>query len=162
MLFKLLVASLSVASAFKVQQKPLPHKPAKLGLHLRGGADLAQISKYAAMFTSGFMLLPAGRDFLAPGTEIMPDDDKLIAKMFDDKSKDGYTFMWNAWGMNWIALSLLKLHALRSGNAELTKFAFFYDLVAIAVMAKGWVPEFAPFLALFGIETLALGKLTYG
>lgn len=45
--------------------------------------------------TSLFMFLPAGRDVVCPGGEIMPDDDKLLGKMFTDRTKEGYTFMWN-------------------------------------------------------------------
>jgi len=28
-------------------------------------------------------------------------------------------------------------------------------------MAKGWIPEFKPFLVLFGLEALAIGKLAF-
>lgn len=40
------------------------------------------------------MFLPAGRDVLAPGTEIMPGDDKLLAKLYSDTSGEGYGAMW--------------------------------------------------------------------
>ena len=30
-----------------------------------------------------------------------------------------------------------------------------YVSAAVAAMIKGWVPEFVPFLAMFGLETLA-------
>ena len=92
----------------------------------------------------------------------MPDDDKLIAKMFDDKSKEGYTFMWNAWGMNWILLSIMKMTAVKTGSADFLKLGFFADAGALVCMFKGWVPEFKPFLVMFGLETLALYKLAFG
>ena len=59
----------------------------------------------------------------------MPDDDKMLAKMFSDKSKDGYTFMWNQWGVNWITLSVVKLLAVSSGNIEFMKVGFAHDVV---------------------------------
>jgi len=171
MICKLLVFSLSVASAFKLEgslAKPAQEIGIKnaaaskpLGLHLRGGADATQVAKYLVYFVSGFMFIPAGRDIVSPGAAVMPDDDKLIGKMFDDKSKPAYTFMWNAWGLNWIMLSIMKIMAVTSGNADFTKLGFVADAAAVAMMIKGWVPEFAPFLAMFGLETLALGKLAF-
>ena len=56
-------------------------------LQLRGGADVTEIAKYVTYFTSAFMFLPAGRDVVSPGAEIMPDDDKLIGKMFTVKEQ---------------------------------------------------------------------------
>ena len=85
-MFKLLLAALSVtsSSAFKAEQTaPLPVKPALQHMRLRGGADVAQIAKYVALGTSAFMFLPAGRDVVSPGAEIMPDDDKLRIPMWD-------------------------------------------------------------------------------
>jgi len=164
MLCKLLVATLSVVSALKVEQAPtkpaLPQRK-QLGLQLRGGADAAQIAKYVVLGTSAFMFLPAGRDVISPGAEIMPDDDKLIGKMFDDKTKDGYTFMWNQWGVNWIMLSIMKIIAVSAGSADFLKLGFAHDAVTIVMMAKGWLPEFVPFALLFGLEALALGKLAF-
>merc|ERR550514_564214 len=166
-MIKYLVASLSVASAFKVEPtivKPMvTHKlDTSKALQLRGGGpDVSTLSKYAVYFVSAFMFIPAGRDIVAPGTAVMPDDDKLIGKMFDDESKEAYTFMWNAWGLNWIMLSMMKIMAVNSGNAGFTKLGFAADLGALIMMIKGWVPEFAPFLLMFGLETAALGKLAF-
>ena len=163
LVFKILIASLSIASAFKVNKPavPLP-KDKALGLQLRGGGpDPATLAKYAVYFCSGFMFIPAGRDIVAPGTAIMPDDDKLLGAMFDDKSKPGWTFMWNAWGLNWIMLSIMKIMAVTSGNADFIKLGFAADAAGVLLMLKGWLPEFAPFLAMFGIETLALAKLAF-
>ena len=115
--------------------------------------------RYAVYGVSSFMFLPAGRDVLAPGTEIMPDDGKLLGKMFDDKSKDGYTFMWNAWGANWIALAIMKILAVKSGSLDFMKLGLGANVATLAIMAKGWIPELKPFAALFGLETLALAKL---
>ena len=166
-MFKILIASLSIASAFKVTTTPT--KPAmptckdkSLGIQLRGGgADPATLAKYAVYFVSTFMFIPAGRDVVAPGTAVMPDDDKMLSAMFDDKSKPGWTFMWNAWGVNWIMLSIMKIMAVKSGNSDFLKLGFAADAAAVLMMIKGWLPEFAPFLAMFGLETLALGKLAF-
>uniref|UniRef100_A0A7S2N2S0 Uncharacterized protein n=1 Tax=Haptolina brevifila TaxID=156173 RepID=A0A7S2N2S0_9EUKA len=153
----LFVATLSVASGFKVDQAPV--KTALL--QLRGGADATQIAKYVAYSTSAFMFIPAGRDVFSPGAEIMPDDDKLLGKMFTDKSKEGYMFMWNQWGVNWIMLSIMKILAVSSGSADFLKLGFATDVVTFAMMFKGWIPEFKPFVVMFGLELLALGKLAF-
>ena len=146
-LLKLLIVSLTVASAFKVDQsaikKPaLPQKQLVASsnhlLKLRGGGpDVSELAKYAVYLVSGFMFLPAGRDVVAPGAAILPDDDKLMAAMFDDKSKPAYTFMWNAWGINWIMLSVVKILAVTRGNAEFIKVGLVADALAVAAMIKG-------------------------
>jgi len=159
---KLLIATLSVVSALKIEQAPKPvlqHKHPLL--RLRGGADQTEIAKYIVYGVSTFMFLPAGRDIVSPGAEIMPDDDKMIAKMFTDTSKDGYTFMWNQWGVNWIMLSIMKILAVSSGSVDFMKVGFAHDVVTCAMMMKGWIPEFKPFALFFGLEMLALGKLAF-
>lgn len=157
----LTICSLLSVAAFKVENaRPLQTKKAPL-LQLRGGADMAEMAKYLVYFTSGFMFIPAGRDIIAPGTAVMPDDDKLLGKMFDDKTKPGYTFMWNAWGLNWIALATMKIMAAASGNADFLKLGVAADVAAIVLMVKGWLPEFAPFLGLFVLDTLGLAKLAF-
>jgi len=170
MLKLLIVASISITSSFKVDRHAVAIKPvrrsaddaSKAVLALRGGGcDTTKIAKYVVYFVSGFMFLPAGRDVVAPGTAIMPDDDIMLAKMFDDKSKAGYTFMWNAWGLNWIMLSVMKILAVSSGTADFVKLGFVADALALVLMFKGFIPEFKPFLAMFGLETLALAKLAF-
>jgi hypothetical protein len=165
----LLIAFVSGATAFKVESAPAikpsvvrKQSDAALGLRLRGGVDATQIAKNAVYFVSAFMFIPAGRDVVSPGAEIMPDDDKLIGKMFNDKTKEGYTFMWNQWGFNWIALSIAKIMAVKSGNADMIKFGLGVDICTLGLMLKGWMPEFKPFLAMFGLEALAFAKLVMG
>jgi len=157
---KLLIATLSVVSALKVEQAPKPAlQRTQPLLRLRGGVDQVEIAKYIAYGVSTFMFLPAGRDIVSPGAEIMPDDDKMIGKMFTDTSKDGYTFMWNQWGVNWYIISIMKILAVKSGSADFLKVGFAHDVVTMAMMIKGWIPEFKPFALFFGLDMLALGKL---
>ena len=169
---KLLIATLSVVSALKVEQAPKPSLQTRglvqstrspswsdALLRLRGGMDQAEIAKYIAYGVSTFMFIPAGRDIVSPGAEVMPDDDKLIGKMFTDTSKDGYTFMWNQWGVNWYIISIMKILAVKSGNADFLKVGFAHDVVTMLMMIKGWIPEFKPFALFFGLDMLALGKL---
>ena len=185
---KLLIATLSVVSALKVEQASKPSLQTRglvqsarspswsdallrlrggqrspswsdALLRLRGGMDQAEIAKYIAYGVSTFMFIPAGRDIVSPGAEVMPDDDKLIGKMFTDTSKDGYTFMWNQWGVNWYIISIMKILAVKSGNADFLKVGFAHDVVTMLMMIKGWIPEFKPFALFFGLDMLALGKL---
>ena len=85
----------------------------------------------------------------------------LIYLFFPDKSKDGYTFMWNQWGVNWIMLSIMKILAVSSGSADFLKLGFATDVATVAMMIKGWIPEFKPFMLFFGLEMLAFGKLAF-
>ena len=43
------------------------------------GLKADDLAKYAVYFCSAFMFLPAGRDVVAPGASVLPDDDKLLA-----------------------------------------------------------------------------------
>ena len=45
------------------------------------GLKADDLAKYAVYFCSAFMFLPAGRDVVAPGASVLPDDDKLLAAM---------------------------------------------------------------------------------
>lgn len=131
------------------------------GLQKLQVGDAAAICGKIVCGTSLFMFLPAGRDVVCPGGEIMPDDDKLLGKMFTDRTKEGYTFMWNQWGTNWIMLALMKILAVSTGSADFLKLGLAHDVATIGMMAKGWIPEFKPFLVLFGLEALAIGKLAF-
>ena len=129
------------------------------GLQKLQVGDAAAICGKIVCGTSLFMFLPAGRDVVCPGGEIMPDDDKLLGKMFTDRTKEGYTFMWNQWGVNWYIISIMKILAVKSGNADFLKVGFAHDVVTMLMMIKGWIPEFKPFALFFGLDMLALGKL---
>ena len=72
MLRQMMFATLALGSAaFKLERAPATPAPKRLGLHLRGG-DATEVAKKLVYFTSGFMFLPAGRDVVSPGAEIMP------------------------------------------------------------------------------------------
>ena len=62
---------------------------------------------------------------------------------------------------NWIMLAIMKMIAVTTGSADFLKLGLGHSLVTIAMMIKGWVPEFKPFALLFVLEALALGKLVF-
>jgi hypothetical protein len=134
----------------------------------RGGADLTEIAKNAVFFTSGFMLLPAGRDLVATGAHLMPGDDKLFAAMHDDDKKPAYKFMWQVWGLNWICLSIMNILAVKEGSMDFMRLAFGGDVLRVGLLLKdkakfdGAGADIAPFLGLFVIEMVALGQLVLG
>lgn len=160
---KLFIVTLSFISALKIEQAPKPalqHKHSLL--RLRGGADPTEIAKYIVYGTSFFMFLPAGRDIVSPSGDFVPDENKLLGKI-----KDGYTFMWNQWCVNWILLSIVKILAVSSNSADFQKLGVAADLATLATMLNcrrrghPGIPEFRPFVLLFGLEMIALGMLAF-
>lgn len=124
--------------------------------------SLLPYTQYILYFTSGFMYIPTGRDFIAPGYPIMPGDDKLFPAMTGEHPSKG-TFMWKVFGLNFCFLSTIKIMTVMAGVAAMNLMILFavYGTIATALLAsyksdfdaKG--ADIAPFLGLFALETLA-------
>ena len=127
--------------------------------------DLNGLAKYTIYFTSVFMFLPAGRDVFASGAYIMPGDDKLFAAMHDDKSKTGYVFMWQLWGINWIVIHVMKIMATRANHRDFMKLGFVHDVLVTGKLLQDFGKmaavgaDMGGFLTIFSMETLAFAKL---
>ena len=132
------------------------------------GLKADDLAKYAVYFCSAFMFLPAGRDVVAPGASVLPDDDKLLAAMNPGPTAL-WAFMWNLWGINWCVLSVLNILVVSSTasklKAKLLKLGLAHDVLVTGKLlldfgkATAVGADMSGFLTLFGLETLALAKL---
>ena len=119
--------------------------------------SLLPYTQYVIMFTSGFMCIPTGRDFFAPGYQLMPGDDKLLPAMMSNP------FAWKVFGVNFIFLSIIKFMVLMMGIAAINFFILFavYASIAVGLLVtyKGHMSDqgadITPFLALFTLECIA-------
>ena len=66
---------------------------------------------WVGLASSGFILLPAGRDIVAEGTAILPGDEELISAL-SIANPDAKRWFWGMWGLNHCFLSILKLQAI--------------------------------------------------
>ena len=108
------------------------------------------------------MIIPTGRDAIAPGYPLMPGDDKLFPAMTGEHPSKG-SFMWRVFGLNFVTLSLIKIYCVSMGVAAMNWFIGFtiYGTIATGLLAthkadfdaKG--ADISPFLALFALETIA-------
>ena len=130
-------------------------------------AALLPYTQYVIFFVSGFMVIPTGRDFFAPGYPIMPGDPELFAAMNKDPvAHPTAAFMWRTFGFNFVLISILKYIVLLSplGVVALMPFCIAFTvhaLIAIGILAY-YKPKFAavnaditPFLGLFLLEGAA-------
>ena len=132
------------------------------------GLKADDLAKYAVYFCSAFMFLPAGRDVVAPGASVLPDDDKLLAAMNPGPTAL-WAFMWNLWGINWCVISVLKILVVSSTasklKGKLLKLGLAHDVLVTGKLlldfgkATAVGADMSGFLTLFGLETLALAKL---
>jgi hypothetical protein len=123
--------------------------------------SMLQYTQYVIYFTAGFMLLPTGRDVIAPGKAILPGDEKLMPAM---TAKPGAgDFVWRVFGTNFIIISILKFMCLGMGVAAMNFFIVFalqtsaltFYLVTHKASMETTGSDITPFLALFGLETIA-------
>jgi hypothetical protein len=74
---------------------------------------LLPYAQYVIFFTAGFLVIPTGRDFFAPGYPLLPGDDKLLEAMNRDPiSTPCSAFMWKVFGLNFMMLSFSASRAL--------------------------------------------------
>ena len=66
---------------------------------------------WVGLASSGFILLPAGRDIVAEGTAILPGDEELISAL-SIANPDAKRWFWGMWGLNHCFLSILKMQAI--------------------------------------------------
>ena len=124
--------------------------------------SLFEFTKFVLYFIPGFMIIPTGRDAIAPGYPLMPGDDKLFPAMTGEHPSKG-TFMWRIFGINFVTLSIIKIWCVSMGVAAMSWFILFavYGTIATGLLIY-YKPDFdskgadiSPFLALFALETIA-------
>ena len=119
------------------------------------------------MIAQGFLLIPTGRDLIAPGHPLLPGDDKLLPAMTGNKPTN--YFMWRVFGLNFVTLSIFKFLMLSVGVAAMNYFICFaiYGTIAVVLLAthKHAFDEvgadITPFLGIFTIE-MFLKIIAYG
>ena len=116
-------------SAFSRQENASPSTPStrRVPARQRSGdphsrADYTQAT-WVGLASSGFILLPAGRDVVAMETPILPGDEELIAAM-TMANPDARRWFWGMWGLNHCFLSILKLQAINQKDKAMLKKLF--------------------------------------
>merc|ERR1711939_894502 len=113
-------------------------------------------TQYVIYFCSAFILVPGGRDIVAPGHPLLPKDAEAF-KMFG-----GNPIMWRAWGLLWYAFSTMEIWAVYTGTAEVLAIAAVYEIALVISFIPGikesanYGADIMPFIDLFGLESVAL------
>ena len=130
--------------------------------HRRVGCTQAT---WVGLASSGFILLPAGRDIVAEGTAILPGDEELISAL-SIANPDAKRWFWGMWGLNHCFLSILKLQAINQKDKAMLKklliptaATFLYCVLGQSDM--GGAADLGGFIAVCGLQTLAIGYLAY-
>ena len=127
---------------------------------------LATAAAYAGYFSSGFILLPAGRDIVSYTTNILPGED-VTRPLMTPASPKARDFMWGVWGLNHCALSLLKCKAIHDDDKFMLKFLAGTAAITLGYLLKGKKPieeaggDVGGFVVICGIQTLSLGYLAF-
>ena len=90
-----------------------------------------QLAKYVALFSSAFIVLPAGRDIVAPLTEIPFMGDGKMLSLMNMQGKEARQMMWGIWGVNHVFVSILKVIAVRENDQRMMKMLFIIMFVII-------------------------------
>ena len=103
-------------SAFSSQENAAPRRHGRVvPARQRSGAPASRVdytqATWVGLASSGFILLPAGRDVVAMETPILPGDEELIAAM-TMANPDARRWFWGMWGLNHCFLAVLKLQAI--------------------------------------------------
>mmetsp|Transcript_6449 Transcript_6449/g.16379 ORF Transcript_6449/g.16379 Transcript_6449/m.16379 type:complete len:196 (+) Transcript_6449:3-590(+) len=158
-----LIATISSASALKTRGGIKATQA--LTVPRGGGVDVEQIATWVGLASSGFILLPAGRDVVAMETPILPGDEELIAAM-TMANPDARRWIWGMWGLNHCFLAVLKLQAINQKDKAMLKklliptaATFLYCVLGQSDM--GGAADLGGFIAVCGLQTLAIGYLAY-
>ena len=83
-----------------------------IGLYLLVTAiGVAKIAGYVVILTSAIMYVPRGRDLLAPGTPMFPDEAPLLDAV-SPKPGVGFSLLWRSVGANGYVISTMKILAV--------------------------------------------------
>lgn len=127
---------------------------------------LDTIATYVGYFTSGFILLPAGRDIVAPSTPLLPGEE-TTRPLMDASSPKARTFMWGVWGLNHCALSVLKCVAIYNDDKFMLKFLGATAAITLGylVKEKGSIDaaggDVNGFVAICALQTASIGYLAF-
>ena len=129
------------------------------------GGLVKQAMTLIALASSAFILLPAGRDIVSYETSILPGEAETrpLMTMAHSSSRTG---MWGIWGLNHCFLAVLKLQAINQKDKAMLKklliptaATFLYCVLGQSDM--GGAADLGGFIAVCGLQTLAIGYLAY-
>ena len=155
----LIIALLGTSAAATLKQQPL--------LRLRGGGvDAKQVATGLAYVSSGFILLPAGRDVLSHSTNLLPGED-TTRPLMTASHPSARTVTWGLWGLNHCFITILKLLAIKSDDKAMLKLLTASAVATLAYCVKGQQdmgPEggdFGGFVAVCAVQVATLGYLAF-
>lgn len=126
-----------------------------------------QLAKYVALFSSAFIVLPAGRDIVAPLTEIPFMGDGKMLSLMNMQGKEARHMMWGIWGVNHVFVSILKVIAVRENDQRMMKMLLWtvlptlYFLIANNANMAAAGGDMIGFVVLIAAQTVSLSYLAF-
>jgi small-conductance mechanosensitive channel len=126
-----------------------------------------QLAKYVALFSSAFIVLPAGRDIVAPLTEIPFMGDGKMLSLMNMQGKEARQMMWGIWGVNHVFVSILKVIAVRENDQRMMKMLLWtvlptlYFLIANNANMAAAGGDMIGFVVLIAAQTVSLSYLAF-
>ena len=127
----LLLALLGTSTVTALKKQP------RSALRLRGGGvDATQIATGLAYVSSGFILLPAGRDIVSHSTNLLPGEDTTRPLMMA-AHPSARAFTWGLWGVNHCFIAVLKLLAIKNDDKAMLKLLTASALATTFLLHQG-------------------------
>lgn len=120
------------------------------------------IAKYAALASSAFIFIPAGRDMISYGTFLLPGEEN-IRPLMTMAGESARTWMWGMWGFNHCVICLIKILAVLGGDKTMLKLmaANAAGLAAYCVLGQQAHGDMEGFIVISAVQTLSLGYLGF-
>ena len=120
------------------------------------------IAKYAALASSAFIFIPAGRDMISYGTFLLPGEEN-IRPLMTMSGESARTWMWGMWGFNHCVICLIKILAVLGGDKTMLKLmaANAAGLAAYCVLGHQAHGDMEGFIVISAVQTLSLGYLGF-
>ena len=120
------------------------------------------IAKYAALASSAFIFIPAGRDMISYGTFLLPGEEN-IRPLMTMAGESARTWMWGMWGFNHCVICLVKILAVLGGDKTMLKLmaANAAGLAAYCVLGQQAHGDMEGFIVISAVQTLSLGYLGF-
>ena len=128
----------------------------------RRRTKMETIAKYAALASSAFIFIPAGRDMISYGTFLLPGEEN-IRPLMTMSGESARTWMWGMWGFNHCVICLVKILAVLGGDKTMLKLmaANAAGLAAYCVLGQQAHGDMEGFIVISAVQTLSLGYLGF-
>jgi hypothetical protein len=123
--------------------------------------------KNIALFSSAFIIVPAGRDVIFPMTPIPGMDDGKMLQLMNPSGKEARAMFWGLWGINHVFLSVLKVIAVRENDQKMMKMLLWtvaptlYFLVANNAGMKAAGGDMTGFVVIIALQMISLSYLAF-